>query len=54
MKMQENDVELPYFFTNKEWYYYDGEEGIYKLTDKATEKAKQSYYEHYSENDDEY
>lgn len=45
------DISVPYFITNKEWYYYDEEEEIYKLTDKATEKAKQSYYEYYQGND---
>lgn len=42
--------EQPYFMTNKEWYYYDyedGERGI-KLTDKAPEKAKESYDEFYA------
>ena len=47
----ENNLPIPYFMENKEWYYYDDEEEIYKLTDKATEKAKQSYNEYYSEND---
>lgn len=45
------DAGEPYFMENKEWYYYDEEEEIFKLTDKATEKAKQSYYEFYNEND---
>lgn len=45
------DIEMPYFMTNEEWYYYDEKKEIYKLTDKATEKAKQSYIEYYSEND---
>lgn len=34
---------LPYFMTNKEWYYFDKKELCIKLTDKATEKAKKSY-----------
>lgn len=46
-----NDIGIPYFMENKEWYYYDEKEEIYKLTNKATKKAKQSYYEYYSEND---
>ena len=46
-----NDMGMPYFMINEEWYYYDEKEEIYKLTDKATEKAKQSYNEFYSEND---
>lgn len=41
------DVETPYFFTNKEWYYYDEEEEIYKLTDKATKEAIESYEKFY-------
>ena len=48
----DNIIEMPYFMEKEEWYYYDEEEEIYKLTDKATEKAKQSYIEYYSENDD--
>lgn len=46
------DVNMPYFMTNKDWYYYDEDEEIYKLTDKATEKAKQSYYEFYNKDDE--
>ncbi len=42
-----NDIERPYFLENKEWYYYDEEEGIYKLTEKATEEAIKSYNEFY-------
>lgn len=38
---------------NEEWFYYDEEAEIYKLTDKATEKAKESYEEYYKSNDDE-
>lgn len=45
------DIGVPYFFTNKEWYYYDEKEEIYKLTDKATEKARQSYEEFYETED---
>ena len=32
---------------NNEWYWHDEEKGCYKLTDKATEKVKQSYKEFY-------
>lgn len=43
----------PYFMSNKDWYYYNEKEFCYKLTDKATEKAKQSYEEFYNQlNDD--
>lgn len=51
MNTVNNDIGVPYFITNEEWYYYDDEEGIYKLTDKATEKAKESYEEFYKEDD---
>lgn len=39
----------PYFLENKEWYYFDEKDFCYKLTDKATEKAKQSYKKYYEE-----
>ena len=39
----------PFFMTNPTWYYFDEEEFCYKLTDKAPEKAIQSYNEFYSE-----
>ena len=42
-------VERPYFMENKEWYYYDDEEGIFKLTDKAPQKAIDSYIEFYND-----
>lgn len=38
----------PYFMSNEEWWFYDWEEMKYKLTDKAPEKAIQSYNEFYS------
>ena len=37
----------PYFLSNKDWYYYDEEEFCYKLTDKATKEAVESYKEFY-------
>ena len=37
----------PYFLTNEEWYYYDEKEYKYKLTDKATPEAIESYNEYY-------
>ena len=40
-------LEQPYFMENKDWYYFDEEEFCYKLTDKATPKAKESYKEFY-------
>lgn len=47
-----NDVERPYFMENEEWYYYDEEEGIFKLTDKAPQEAIDSYNEFYSSEDE--
>ena len=46
-----NSMSKPYFMENEEWYYYDEEEGIYKLTDKATREARESYKEFYKEDD---
>lgn len=40
-------LEKPYFLTNPEWFYEDEEEGIYKLTDKATPEAVESYKKFY-------
>ena len=37
----------PYFLSNKDWCYYDEEEFCYKLTDKATKEAIESYKEFY-------
>lgn len=45
------DTGMPYFMTNKEWYYYDEKEEKYKLTDKAPKEAIESYKEYYSEDD---
>lgn len=41
-------VEKPYFMQNEEWFYFDEEELMYKLTDKAPEKARESYKDFYS------
>lgn len=38
----------PYFMKNSKWYYFDERDFMYKLTDKAPEKAKQSYDEFYN------
>lgn len=41
----------PYFMKNREWYWIDensNDVAEYKLTDKAPEKAKESYKEFYS------
>ncbi len=40
-------VDMPYFMTNKEWYYYDEKAEKYKLTTKAPQKAINSYNEFY-------
>lgn len=40
---------MPYFMTNDEWYYFDYQKRKYVLTDKAPEKAKDSYKEFYKE-----
>ena len=36
-----------YFLSNKDWYYFDEEEFCYKLTNKATKEAIESYKEFY-------
>lgn len=42
-------VDMPYFMTNDEWYYFDFDKLRYVLTDKAPEKAKESYNEYIKE-----
>lgn len=42
-------LDMPYFMTNEEWYYFDYKSKKYLLTDKAPEKAKESYKEFYKE-----
>lgn len=42
---------MPYFLENEEWYYHDKKKNRYVLTDKAPEKAKQSYNEYYGKYD---
>jgi len=37
----------PYFMNNKDWFYFDEKDFCYKLTDKAPQKAKESYEEYY-------
>ncbi len=36
---------MPYYMTNKDWYYFDPRDYRTKLTDKATQKALESYLE---------
>lgn len=38
----------PYYMKNKDWYYYDPRHERVRLTDKATQKAVDSYVEHKS------
>ena len=40
-------IDEPYFMTNEDWYYFDANEGIYKIQDSAPKKAKESYEEFY-------
>lgn len=42
-------VDMPHFMENAEWFYFDVEIGKFVLTDKAPEKAKQSYDEYYKD-----
>ena len=39
----------PLFMKNPEWYYYDSEEGILKLTASASDEARESYKEFYAQ-----
>lgn len=38
--------DMPYFMSNEEWFKFDFDKRIFVLTDKATEKAKESYKEY--------
>lgn len=40
-------LKKPYFMKNKDWYYFDLKEFKYKLTEKATKEAIESYKEFY-------
>lgn len=42
-------LDMPYFMTNEDWYYFDGKAKKYRLTPKAPQKAKESYDEFYKE-----
>ena len=48
-----NILDRPYFMENKEWHYWDEKEWKYKLTDKASKEAIDSYKEFYKEVKDE-
>lgn len=39
----------PYWHKNKDWYYWDKEKRKFKLTNKAPQKAIDSYNEYYKE-----
>lgn len=41
-------TEKPYFMQNSEWFYFDEKEWKYKLTEKATKEAGESYNEFYA------
>lgn len=47
-------LEQPYFMKNKDWYYFDDEEFMYKLTEDAPKKAIDSYNEFYAEKEEKY
>lgn len=38
----------PYYFKNKDWFFHDPREGRYRLTDKATPKAIESFIDDYA------
>lgn len=44
-------LDMPYFMENEDWYEFDFEKKMYVLTDKAPEKAKESYEEWLKDND---
>ena len=40
-------IPKPYFMENENWFYYDEEKEIYKLTKEAPKEAIESYKEFY-------
>ena len=42
-------IDMPYFMTNKEWFYFDYKNRKFMLTNKAPKEAKESYKEFYKE-----
>lgn len=48
--MEENDVGIPYWITNEDWYYYD-DEGEVHIKEDAPKKAKESFKEFQAEDD---
>jgi hypothetical protein len=45
-------IDMPYFMTNEDWYEFDFEKRIFVLTEKAPEKAKESYEEYLKQRTD--
>ncbi len=44
-------VDMPYFMENDEWYYFDSTQRKYLLTEKAPQKAQESYTHFYRQAD---
>lgn len=42
-------IDMPYFMTNQNWYYYDFEEKKYKIHENVSEEVKKSYEEYMKE-----
>lgn len=40
-------LDMPYFMTNKDWYYFDGER--FALTEQAPDEAKESLEQFYKD-----
>lgn len=40
-------LDEPYFMKSEKWYYFDGKDEKYKLTDDAPPKAIESYKQFY-------
>ena len=47
--LEDRYIPTPLFAKNKEWYYFDEEQGKCVLTDKAPPEAVKSYEEFYNE-----
>lgn len=47
------DIKRPYFMENKEWYIYDNVKGIVGLTEKAPQKAVESYKQYLLDKEEE-
>ncbi len=42
-------LDMPYFMENEDWYEFDFAQRRFILTDKAPQKAKDSYKQYYQE-----